>query len=98
MGEFKKRIKAFRKNTNRLKVFTDEEATMIQNSMILLVEEAKKEFPSRRDFLEVMKYIELGFSDDKPYKKFLLNTVKKAKDAMEKWFMDSADEAEDAEK
>lgn len=43
MGEFQKRIKAFRNNTNRLRVFTDQEATMIQNSMILLVGEAKKE-------------------------------------------------------
>jgi len=42
-GEFKKRIKAFRNNTNRLKVFSDEEATMIQNSMVLLVEEAKQD-------------------------------------------------------
>ena len=44
-GEFKKRIKAFRNNTHRLKVFSDEEATMIQNSMVLLVAEAKQDFP-----------------------------------------------------
>ena len=44
MGEFQTRIKAFRKNTNQLRVFTEEEATMIQNSIIDLVSIAKKEF------------------------------------------------------
>lgn len=75
-GEFEKRIKAFRKNTYRLRVFTDEEATMIQNSMILLVEEAKKDFPiwNNRD-------IEARLTGD-----VLLDLVKAKDKWATKWF------------
>jgi len=50
-----------------------------------IVGEAKKELPTRRDYLEAMKYVELGFKDGE-VKDFLLRVLKESKDVLERWF------------
>ena len=68
IGEFKKRIKAFRNNTTRLRVFSDEEATMIQDSIVLLIDEMKQDLFDcfRRGLIHTGLVKWFGDEDSKP--------------------------------
>jgi len=86
-GEFEKRVKVDSFSTTWHSAnMTYQKDSILLDNLEKIIDEAQGEFPTRREFLEVMKYIELGFSDDKPYKQFLLKTVKQAKDGCDKWF------------
>ena len=79
MGEFEKRVRAFQRNTLRLKVLTDQQSTLVKDSMLALVEEAKKEFPvslfdlqkasvdplTDEQCHELVKWVEKWFGDGK---------------------------------
>lgn len=82
MGELQKRINHAKFGISHLDYVT--EHAVAKAPLLNWVEEMTKEFPSRRAFLESMKYIELSFEDGE-IKDFLKRTLKETKDTIKKW-------------